>query len=459
MDTALIWKTVLAELEVELGKGTVGLYFKNSQLYKLTGTEAIITFPNKTMLDSANTKFLDLIKAALVRQTKISEIVVKLEVGEKKKATETESLGPLFDTLPEEYKQPVRYEISDNYFKTKLSPRYALDTFVVGSTNNFAHAAALGIVKNPGKEYNPFFLFGGVGVGKTHLMQAVGNELYHKNPSLKILYVSAETFMNEYIESLGPKNTDLFRKKYRNLDLLMIDDIQSISGKEATQDEIFNTFNALHQAEKQIILTSDRRPEQIEKVQDRIISRFMGGLTVDIQLPDFETRIAIISEKLSARGEKWGREVVEFVAGRVESNIRELEGTLNRIITTAKISGRPVDLDLARDLLGQASVSSTSVKQAKVNPNLVITTIAKQFGIKSHDLLSDKRDTEFVRPRQMAMYILRVECKIKLEEVARLINRKDHTTVMHAVEKVKEMYKNDPSTKQLMTSIKRELWG
>jgi chromosomal replication initiator protein len=288
-------------------------------------------------------------------------------------------------------------------------------------------------------------------------MQAIGNALFKQNPNLKILYVSAESFMNEYIESLQKKTTDAFRKKYRYLDLLLIDDIQSISGKEATQDEIFNTFNALHQAEKQIILTSDRRPEEIEKVESRIISRFMGGLTVDIQIPDFETRAAIITEKLSFKGLTWNREVIEYVADQVVSNIRELEGTINTILGQSLIKG-PVNLEMVRDVLGPPK-ETINTRTGKTPPKTIISTIAKHYGVKLPDLLGTSREAIFVKPRQMAMYFLRVECKLNYEEVAGLLNKNDHTTVIHAVKKLELAYKNDPKVREQMGTIKREIWG
>ena len=454
MDTAKLWKHILAELEVELGKSPVGLYFKNSQIVSFENNVVIISLVNKVALETVNSRYYQPLVTALERQTN-QKVTLKFQIEDKKR--EEISLGGLF--ADSKIEDPPKIADHDfNYQKTRLSARYTLNTFVVGSTNNFAHAAALSIIKNPGKEYNPFFLYGGVGVGKTHLMQAIGNELYKINPNLKILYVSAETFMNDYIESLGPKTTYQFRKKYRGLDLLLIDDIQSISGKEATQDEIFNTFNALHQTEKQVVLTSDRRPEEIEKVESRIISRFMGGLTVDIQIPDFEMRTAIITEKLALRNDTWEREAIEYVAEQIESNIRELEGVINKINTGAKLNNQPVTLSFVKQLVGEKR-SLEATKKSGVSPREIISTVAKQFGVKPSDILSESRSSSVVAPRQLAMYIMRKECGIKLAQVAKLLNRKDHTTVMHAVEKLELAYKNDPKVREQVLFLKRQIWG
>lgn len=456
MDPQTLWKNTLTELEIDIGPKSVGMYLRNSYLEIVDKKTLKIFLPNQALKEAVNSKYFDKIKPALARQVKTTDINVVLEVGQKKVDLDTEKLGPLFESAV----LPSLGSASDpNFQKSHLSPKYVFETYVVGSTNNFAHAGGLGVVKNPGKEYNPFFIYGGVGVGKTHLMQAIGNELYRKNPETKMIYTSAESFMNELIESIKGKGTEQFRKKYRTLDLLMIDDIQLISGKESTQDEIFHTFNSLHQEDKQIILTSDRRPDEIEKVEQRIISRFMGGLTVDIQPPDFEMRTAILNEKLEIKGEHWERELVEYIAAQVESNVRELEGTLNRILAAAKISGQPVTVDFIKNQLGPEKESRAVKKISRVAPKQVIDAVAKHYGIRSNDLLSEKRDAEFVKPRQVAMYILRDECQIKLVEVARLLNKKDHTTVIHGANKILALYRTDSHIRQELITIKRDLWG
>lgn len=460
IEANISWKNILAEIEVEVGSHLYKMHLKNSRLISFENNLAVVEVSNIASQQTITTRFLNKIIAAIERQNNLQGVSVEIITSKEPISTKVEQT--LFDTDKPIIKRELKTtyeEPSFDYQKAHLSTKYTFNTFVVGSTNNFAHAAALGVVKNPGKEYNPFFLYGGVGVGKTHLMQAIGNELYRQNSKLKILYVSAETFMNEYIESLQKKTTDQFRKKYRYLDLLMIDDIQSISGKEATQDEIFNTFNSLHQAEKQIILTSDRRPEEIEKVESRIISRFMGGLTVDIQIPDFETRVAIITEKLTIKNQQWGREVVEYVAALTESNIRELEGTINKILSASLLHPGEITIESVKKILGDTKKEVSQTKKITISPKNIISHIAKHYGVKTNDLMSDSRSAIFVKPRQMAMYILRVECGINYQAVADLLNRKDHTTVIHAVEKLQLAYKTDPGLREQLVVLKKDLWG
>ncbi len=334
---------------------------------------------------------------------------------------------------------------------------------MVGSSNNFAHAASITICKNPGREYNPFFIYGGVGVGKTHLMQAVGNELFHQHPHWKILYVGAENFMNDLVSSLQSKSMPGFKKKYREVDILLVDDVQFISGKESMQEEFFHCFNSLFMAEKQIILTSDRPPEEI-KVQDRLQSRLMGGLTADIQAPDLEMRMAIINEKLKSRGHVWSPDIVEYLATQKVSNVREIEGALQKILARTPPTAGPsagqalLDLPLVKSILN-AKNGQKEKPSVPVSPHKVLSAASKIFGIKQADILSAKRDAEFVLPRQVTMYLLREEQKMNFEAIAQVLNRKDHTTVIHAVNKIAGLLVNNSNLRQQIMFIKRELWG
>lgn len=453
MDTALLWKHTLSEIEVEIGKNPTLFHFRNTRLVK-NNNSITIFFPNDQIKSEAEKRYANLIKDAFSHQLKVSSNDIELIFA----TSDNSSKAPhLFSSIADDNsEQVIKTDSNLFYQKAKLLPKYTFDKFIVGTANNLAHAAALGVVKNPGTEYNPLFIYGGVGVGKTHLMQAIGNELFKNNSRLSILYTSSENFMNEFIESLKTKTTDQFKKKYRTLDLLMIDDIQFISGAEATQDEIFHTFNTLHQQEKQIILTSDRRPEEINKVQSRIISRFMGGLTVDIQPPDLEMRTAIIKEKLESKGVVWNKEVIDYMAQVVQGNIRELEGILTNIFTLTKVKGFPVTLDFLNKHFG---VSIKRAPTANVSAKTIIATVAKHCGIKPSEILSDKRDNSFALPRQIAMFFLREKCKIKLTDIAKLLNRKDHTTVIHAVDKINNLLKTDFQIKQQVDLINNELWG
>lgn len=458
MDLVTLWKNTVSEVEVDLGKTQTTIHFKNTNLSLLENGIAKITTPNIAVKDALEKKYYTLIQNALQHQTtqKLSLLfeVIKNEVPKPS--------GPLFDIPQSQSQSPITSHQSsivhdDHYKRTGLNPKYTFKNLVVGSSNNFAHAAGITISKNPGREYNPFFIYGGVGIGKTHLMQAVGNELYQKNPDFKIFYVSAENFMNDLVAALQNKNMPAFKKKYREVDVLLIDDVQFVSGKESFQEEFFHTFNTLFMAEKQIILTSDRPPEEI-KVEDRLLSRLMGGLAADIQTPDLEMRMAIINQKLEARSQKWNPEVVEFLASHFESNVREIEGALQKILAQSLADNISVDINLARTVLN-GSGHPPEKTYVQVNPKKVIAAVSKIMDIKQSDILSDSRSAEFVLPRQIAMFLLRKEQQMGLEETAAALNRKDHTTVIHAVKKIEALFATNPRIKQQILSIKKELWG
>jgi chromosomal replication initiator protein len=340
--------------------------------------------------------------------------------------------------------------------ESSLHPKYTFDTLVVGNSNNFAYAAAQGIVKNPGLSYNPFFIWGGVGVGKTHLMQAIGHELLKDNPDLKIKYFPAETFTNELISALKSKNMNQFKSKYRNLDCILVDDIQFIAGKEYIQEEFFHTFNALHMTGKQIILTSDRKPSEIDKLEDRLVSRFMGGLTVDIQLPDYEMRMAIINQRIEERGIKITNEAAEFLANNLASNIREIEGKLQEVLvqSLAQKVGE-IDLHFIENQLNSSSESTIySLKSTKLAPRHIISVCAKHFNIKTSDLCGKSRKKELVFARHITAYLLLTEINLPLEEVGHLIGGRDHTSIMHARDKVTKDFSTNPQLRQLINQIK-----
>lgn len=447
-----LWKTVVAEIEVDLGKLQTKLFFSNTSLLSLDDNIAKITTPNAPSKSSLEGRYYTLIQNSLERQLKNKvSLLFEIKTVEKK----TEELGPLFNTPITNDQSPMT---NQGYQRTKLNPRYKFETLVVGSSNNFAHAASLRICQNPGKDYNPFFIYGGVGIGKTHLMQAIGNEIYKNHPDWRILYTPAELFLNDLVASFREKSTPAFKKKYRDVDLLLMDDIQFMSGKESMQEEFFHCFNTLFMNEKQIVLTSDRPPEEI-KVEDRLLSRLMGGLSVDIQPPDLEMRMAIIKQKLEMRNERWDDECVEYLAGHYQGNIREIEGGIQTIIAKSLADQAKIDLDFIRSVI---KANGNEVKEAKkgfASPKTVITAVSKITGIKPPEILSEKRNAELVLPRQIAMFLLRTENKMGYEEIASALNRKDHTTVIHAERKIKELLTNNPQLNEEVLSIKREIWG
>ena len=317
-----------------------------------------------------------------------------------------------------------------------LNPRYTFDTFVVGANNNLAHAASLAVAESPGEIYNPLFIYGGVGLGKTHLMHSIAHFILKNNPKAKILYVTSEKFTNELIDAIRNKNnisTTEFREKYRNNDVLLIDDIQFIIGKESTQEEFFLTFNALHEAKKQIIISSDKPPKEIETLEERLRSRFEWGLTVDIQSPDYETRMAILRKKEELEGYNIDNEVIKYIATHIKSNIRELEGALTKIVALSKLNKKEITLELAEEALKDL-ISPNAVRE--ITPELIINVVADHYKIQPSDITSSKRNKEVVYPRQIVMYLCRHMTNTSLQAIGKELGGKDHTTIIHGADKI-----------------------
>jgi chromosomal replication initiator protein len=325
---------------------------------------------------------------------------------------------------------------------------------VVGAGNELAYAACQAIANSPGKKYNPLFLYGGVGIGKTHLIQAVGNAVLAKNPSAHIVYVSTEQFVQEFLDAIRyKKNTD-FAGFYRSADVLIIDDIQFIAGKEKTQDEFFHTFNALHQADKQIILSSDKPPSDIPTLEDRLRSRFAWGMSIDMQIPDFETRCAIVQTKAAAHEVTLDQPVVEYLANLIQTNIRELEGALNQLLAHCEVRNLIPDVAIATAVLG-----GSKSRPKHISAKQIIERTAKHFQIPMEDILGPKRDKDIVVPRQIAMYMLRSELHLSFPKIARELGRKDHTTAIHSVDKIEKESNYDADIKQAITQIKERLYA
>ena len=350
--------------------------------------------------------------------------------------------------------------------KAGLNPKYTFDTFVVGGNNNFAHAASLAVAESPGQVYNPLFLYGGVGLGKTHLMHSIAHFILANNPKKKVLYVTSEIFTNDLIEALRTGRTSgnesamsKFRDKYRNNDVLLIDDIQFIIGKESTQEEFFHTFNHLHTSGKQIIISSDRPPKDIETLEARLRTRFEWGLIADISSPDYETRMAILSKKIELdKLEKYNipNEVLEYIAKNVKTNIRELEGSLNKLIALYKLNsnGKPIDIALAAEALKDII---TSDNNREVTPDLILDIVSEHFGITIADLKSNKRNAEIANPRQIAMYLIRTMTESPLKTVGIILGGKDHSTVKYGVEKIAKEIKKDETLANTINIIKKKI--
>ena len=362
--------------------------------------------------------------------------------------------------LPEDIeRQQAKQEVFNTAAEAGLNPKYTFDTFVVGSNNKFAHAASLAVAESPGEIYNPLFLYGGVGLGKTHLMHSIAHFILKNNPSSRILYATSEEFTNELIEAIrNGNNTAMskFREKYRNIDVLLIDDVQFIIGKESTQEEFFHTFNTLHGAKKQIILSSDRPPKDMDILEDRIRSRFEWGLLADIQSPDYETRMAILRKKEELDGYNVGDDVIEYIAKNIKSNIRELEGSLNKIIAYANLEKREINLSLAEQVL--KDIISPNEKKI-ITPEYIISTVAEHFDLSPADIMGSKRVSKIVHPRQIAMYLCREMTDVSLIVIGKCMGNRDHTTIMHGIEKIEKELSdiNNNNTTEEIDILKKKI--
>jgi chromosomal replication initiator protein len=339
-----------------------------------------------------------------------------------------------------------------------LNPKYTFDTFVVGANNNLAHAASLAVAESPGEIYNPLFIYGGVGLGKTHLMHSIANFILKNNPKAKILYVTSEKFTNELIDAIRNKNnisTTEFREKYRNNDVLLIDDIQFIIGKESTQEEFFHTFNSLYEAKKQIIVSSDRPPKEIETLEERLRSRFEWGLTVDIQSPDYETRMAILRKKEEMEGYNIDNEVIKYIATNIKSNIRELEGALTKIVALSKLEkNKEINIALAEEALKDIVAPGES---RTVTVESIIQIVADHYNLTNLDITSSRRNKEIAYPRQIAMYLCRTMTDTSLQEIGRLMGGRDHSTILHGIDKITSDLQSDTNLQSTVDIIKKKI--
>lgn len=331
-----------------------------------------------------------------------------------------------------------------------LNPKYTFDTFVVGKSNNFAHAAALAVADEPGSAYNPLFIYGGVGLGKTHLMHAIGHAMLEKNPSASVVYVTSEMFTNDLIEALRAGKNVEFRQKYRNVDLLMIDDVQFIANKQSVQEEFFNTFNALHNLNKQIVISSDRPPKDIQHLEARLSSRFEWGLVADIQPPDRETRIAILKNRAQLEFVDVDDEVIQFIAEHVQNNIRQLEGSLKRVIAYSRLKSQPINLALAQETLKDLLPDE---KKIAITPDRIKEAVASYYSLSVDLLTSQRRDQEIVIPRQVAMYLCQQKLNLPFKKISQLFERNDHTTAMSACNKIAQKIKQEPSFREEVQNI------
>lgn len=473
-----IWEKSLSILQSEVNEQVFSAWFLPIQEISSSGGKLTLGVPNKFFSDWIKEKYISLIKTA-VNQASDQELSIVFKIVDAAvmpaPSTEVEAV----DTANEDYHKLLeateassqgastqagkeassgwlrsvfggtRQTPDSAYKKIGLNPKYTFNDFVVGSSNRFAHAAALAVCERLSKAYNPLFLYGGVGLGKTHLMHAMGHLILEKHPKARVLYISSEEFCNQLIASIRQKTTDKFRIMYRNVDVLLLDDIQFIAGKNSTQEEFFNTFNALHDSHKQIVLCSDRSPKEITALEERLVSRFSWGLIADLQLPDFETRIAIMEKKGEHESVKVSKEVLYFLAETVKTNIREMEGALIRVVAYADLTGKEMTVDLAREVL--RGMISEEPKQVTIP--MIQKTVADFFGISEEDMKTKKKTRAIAYPRQMAMYLARSLTDHSLPSIGGFFGGRDHTTVIHACDKIGREIKEKDNTRVIIDKL------
>ena len=448
MDAKQVWRAALGELQVSLSPANYETWLKDTALVDVDGDRFRVAAPNGFAKDWLENRYRSLIAQTLARVVGYSvnvEFIVR--EGESEEAAETEPQEAAARPETAQVRvEPGRMGATEGG-GVNLNSRYTFRTFIVGSANRLAHAASLSVAERPGEAYNPLFLYGGVGLGKTHLMHAVGNAVVQRYPRKKVVYATSEKFTNDFITSIQQGRIDDFRARYRRIDLLLIDDIQFIADKERTQEEFFHTFNAIHEDGKQIVLSSDRPPKQINTLEERLRSRFEWGLIADLTAPDLETRIAILRTKSEEQGVRVAPEALEFIARKVVSNIRELEGALNRIAAYASMQGIPITVDVAQAVLTNVLYSP---RKRAVTPERIAMAVSEYYDVGLEALRGQKRDRAIVVPRQIALYLMREETDVSLLRIGAELGGRDHSTVLHACKKIdQELARNEELRREL----------
>jgi chromosomal replication initiator protein len=436
-----LWNAALANIEKKISKPSFDTWLKSTKAHSLQGNLLVITAPNEFARDWLEERYSQLIAGILYEITG-EELSVKFIIPQNQKEEDPDLLLPA--------RKAKREEDQHDFPQNILNPKYLFDTFVIGSGNRFAHAASLAVAEAPAKAYNPLFIYGGVGLGKTHLMHAIGHYVLEHKPNAKVVYLSSEKFTNEFINSIRDNKAVEFRNKYRNVDVLLIDDIQFLAGKESTQEEFFHTFNTLHEESKQIVISSDRPPREIPTLEDRLRSRFEWGLITDITPPDLETRIAILRKKAKSEGLDIPNEVMLYIANQIDTNIRELEGALIRVVAYSSLINKDINADLASEALRDIIPSS----KPKVITILEIQrTVGEHFSVKLEDFKAKKRTKSVAFPRQIAMYLSRELTDYSLPKIGEEFGGRDHTTVIHAHEKISKLMQTDLQLQKQMKEL------
>ena len=446
-DLPQIWEKLTDKLSHATSESNMDMYIRQINPVKLDNDVIYCTVPSITLRSAIQQNFLSIILAALNEITNNNNINIELEVENKNK----------LDVPKENYKEKNLFADEDKTkaiaYESNINKRQRFDTFVVGNSNRFATAAAQAVANDPGNIYNPLFIYGNSGLGKTHLMHAIGNSILEAYPSAKVRYVTSETFTNEIINAIQNHTVKDFQEKYRTIDCLIIDDIQFLENKERTQEEFFHTFNALKESNKQIVISSDRNPQSMDKLEERLRSRFASGLTVDIQPPDLETRIAIIRKKAEIENIAMPNEVIQTVATSIDNNIRMIEGAFNRIVAYASIMHLPIDMKVTETVLKDFA---TNTRQ-NITIEKIINHVCKFYSLQTDDLIGKKRPKNIVLPRQIAMYLCRKMTDASLPKIGLSFGGRDHTTVIHAYEKIEKMRKEDRSFNSLMEKFEEQI--
>lgn len=455
-----LWQTVLGEIELSVSRGNYVTWFKNTQLVRHEDNTVIVGVPNIFVKNQLERKFNNLIVEVLTKNgIKPARVEYKIQSGSpaQAKSERIELLESDSGLNPAKTGRRARPRITDitHAYRQGLNERYTFENFVVGAGNELAYAACQAIADSPGTKYNPLFIYGGVGIGKTHLIQAVGNALLAKKPEARVVYASTEQFVQEFVDALRfKKNTSGFASFYRGADVLIVDDVQFLAGKERVQEEFFHTFNALYQANKQVIMSSDKPPKDIPTLEERLRSRFAWGMTIDMQSPDFETRCAILQAKAGSQEILLPQDVVEFLATRVQSNIRELEGALNQLIAFCEMRKVEPDIQIVTSMF-----DGPKGRPKHISARSIIERTARHFHVSVEEIMGPKRDKDIVVPRQIAMYMLRSELHLSFPKIAHELGRKDHTTAIHSIEKIQRELTYESPIRAYVNELKEKLYA
>ncbi len=448
MTNEQLWQATLGELELCISKANFITWFKNTNIAQKDGSQIVISVPNGFTKEWLKNKYhKEILKAIQNICPEVNSIEYRIGQANKSNAEKE-----IIDIEKKEIPSSPIVKNKENF----LNPTYTFDTFVVGPNNELAYAACLSVSKKPGQSYNPLFIYGGVGLGKTHLLQSIGNEVLKNDPNKRIKYASSEKFTNELIEAISGKNTKNFKNIYRDIDILIIDDIQFLAGKEKTQEEFFHTFNTLYENGKQIVLSSDRPPKAIPALEERLRSRFEGGMIADVGFPDYEIRLAILKTKAREKKFDIPEDSLKYIALHIQKNIRELQGALNRVIAVCELDGSYPDLKKTTNIL--SNIVSQPIKKA-TTPKDIIKNVADFYGVNCEDLTAQCRRKEYVKPRQIAMYLMRKEIKSSFPSIGNWLGGRDHTTAMHAFEKISHEVQEDKVIEQEINLIIERIYN